>query len=46
MILFHKIIQILHLTDGDRGPMRLVTASDGRGVGRTAIEDEGLIRVV
>jgi hypothetical protein len=42
MILFHHIIQILHLPDDDVGPMLLVIALDSGFIGFTAINRDRL----
>ena len=42
MILFHDVIEILRLTDDNRGAMLRVVAVDGGFVGRTPINRERL----
>ena len=37
MILFHDIVEILDLADGDGGTVLFVVALDGRFIGRTGI---------
>jgi hypothetical protein len=37
MILVQEIMQILHLTDGDGGPVRRILALDGGFIGLTAV---------
>jgi hypothetical protein len=37
MVLFHHIIQILHLADADRGTVRFVIPPNGGGIGLAAI---------
>jgi hypothetical protein len=41
MILFHKIVEVFHLTIGDRSPMRLIAAPDGSGNGLARINSDG-----
>jgi hypothetical protein len=40
MVLFHQIIEILHLADDDRGPMLGIVAPNGRRTGLTAIDGD------
>jgi hypothetical protein len=40
MILFHEIIQLLHPTDGDGGPVRRMIALDGGVIGLTAVNGD------
>ena len=42
MILFHDVVEILHLTDGDSRAMVLVRARDRRCIGHAAINGERL----
>jgi len=42
MVLFHDIIQILHLTDSDVRAVLFVIALDGGFIGVTAINGDGL----
>src|SRR6266850_839319 len=42
MVLLHQIIEIVHLTDDDRGPVLRVVASDGRGIGLAPINRDRL----
>ena len=43
MILFHNIIEIFDLADGDRGAVLRIVALDGRFIGRTPV-DRDLLR--
>jgi hypothetical protein len=42
MILLHNIIEVLHLTDGDGGPMLLIVTPDGGGIGLAPIDGDRL----
>ena len=46
MILFHDIVEILDLADGDRGTVFLIIALDGRFIGRTPIDGDLLRHAV
>src|SRR5262245_4450045 len=46
MILLHNVVEILDLTDGDRGAVLLVVALDGRFIGRAAINGDLLWHAV
>jgi hypothetical protein len=46
MILFHDIVEILDLADGDGGTVLLVVALDGRFIGRTSIDGDLLWHAV
>jgi hypothetical protein len=46
MILFHDIIEILDLADGDGGTVLLVVALDRRLIGRTPIDGDLLWHAV
>ena len=46
MVLFHDIIEILDLADGDRGAVLLVVALDGRFIGRTPVDGDLLRHAV
>ena len=46
MILFHNIVEILDLADGDRGAVLLVVALDGRFIGRTPVDGDLLRHAV
>ena len=37
MVLFHNIIEIVHLTDDDRGAVLRIVAADGRRIGLVSI---------
>ena len=40
MVLFHDIVEIFHLADGDGGAVLLVVALDGRFIGRTPVNGD------
>src|SRR5437764_9315231 len=40
MILFHNVVEILDLTDGDGGAVLLIIALDGRFIGRTPVDGD------
>ncbi len=43
MILFHHVVEILELADGDRGAVLRIRALNGGGIGLTPI-DRGFLR--
>lgn len=42
MVLFHQIVEVLHLADADRRAVRLVVAPDGGGMGLAPIDGDRL----